>query len=57
MLTGGALRWSRLVLTASTTVGLGGAEPRSLDGGRMLRCERREDEEDELSGTMLVPLA
>jgi hypothetical protein len=32
-------------------VGLGGGEPWNLDGGRVLRYERREDE---LSGAMVV---
>jgi hypothetical protein len=35
------LRWSGVSLSMSTTVGLGGMVPWSLDGGRVLRCARR----------------
>jgi hypothetical protein len=35
------LKWSGISLSTSTTVGLGGMVPWSLDGGRVLRCARR----------------
>jgi hypothetical protein len=49
-----ALRWSGVSLPMSTTVGLGGMAPRSLDGGHGMRCVRRKEA---LSGTMVVPSA
>jgi hypothetical protein len=42
-LAGGALRWSGMSLLASTTVGLRGVAPQSLDEGYELRCERIEE--------------
>jgi hypothetical protein len=38
-----ALRWSSVVLTASTMVGLGGMASWSLDDARVLRCACREE--------------
>jgi hypothetical protein len=54
MLAEGAPSLSGVLLTALTTVGLGGMVPRSLDGGRVRRCARREEA---LSGTMVAPSA
>jgi hypothetical protein len=40
---GGVLMWSGVALTASTTMGLGGVTPQSLDGGSILRCTCMEE--------------
>jgi hypothetical protein len=49
-----ALRWRGVPLPMSTTVGLGGMVPRSLDGGHGMRCVHRKEAP---SGTMVVPSA
>jgi hypothetical protein len=46
--------WSGMSLPASTTVGLGGVELWSLNGGRMLRCKRRAGEPSSVMVALMV---